>query len=110
MELEIELEIKKNRRHAIRKHIAMPVSKIMENDDICCWVSDIGPGGVKLVRQCASSSSQTVCNLELHLVPGSIYTVVTGRRVWQDDDFEAYEFIAPSFAQQMMIEKMVGNL
>lgn len=87
----------------------MPVTKQMDDNERDCFISDLSPSGVKIWRQDRGRHEQPLCNLELHLVPGSMSTVITARRVWQDEDFEAFEFIAPSFAQQALLERMLDN-
>lgn len=99
----------KERRNGDRKPLDMPVTKQLKEDDRDCFVSDISPSGIKLRRDDYRRFEQALCNMELHLVPGAITTVLAARRVWQDDDFEAFEFVSPSFAQQAMLERLVGN-
>lgn len=98
------------RRNGSRKRIDIPVTKQLGDADLLCRIRDISPTGVRLVRRPGASPGQAVLNLELHLVPGSITTVISARRVWSTDDFEAFEFVSPSFAQQAIIERMLGNI
>ena len=98
-----------NRRNADRRHMNMPVTKQSGDDNFDCWISDISPTGVRIPRVNGDTGSLKICNLELHLVPGSISTVVAARQVWHDEDFEAFEFIDPSFAQQAILERMADN-
>ena len=100
----------RERRNGRRRTVDMPVTKQYGDGERDTFVSDLSPSGVKLRRFTVPSSEQAVCNLELHLAPGSISTVLAARRVWQDDDYEAFEFVSPSFAQQMFLERMVGNM
>jgi hypothetical protein len=88
----------------------MPVTKQAGDRSTYCWVSDLSPSGVKLLRTSRGIDERELCKLELHLVPGAVTTVLAARRVWRDEDFEAYEFIDPSFSQQVFLERMVGNL
>ena len=87
----------------------MPVTRQVGNDERVYFVSDLSPSGVKIRRQGMGGQEQPLCNLELHLVPGAMSTVLTARRVWHDEDFEAFEFISPSFAQQALLERMLDN-
>ena len=87
----------------------MPVTKQIDDDERDCFMSDLSPSGVKICRGHMGGNEQPLCNLELHLVPGSMSTVLTARLVWHDEDFEAFEFIAPSFAQQALLERMLDN-
>ncbi len=87
----------------------MPVTRQVGNDERVYFVSDLSPSGVKIRRQGMGGQEQSLCNLELHLVPGAMSTVLTARRVWHDEDFEAFEFISPSFAQQALLERMLDN-
>ncbi len=97
------------RRNGARKPFDMPVTKQLGDDSRDCFISDLSPTGIKIRRHDYRRYEQPVCNMELHLVPGSITTVVAARRVWQDDDHEAFEFVTPTFAQQAMLEQMLGN-
>lgn len=98
-----------DRRNGARKPLQLPVTKQLGDDSRDCFVSDISPTGIRIKRHDYRRYEQPLCNMELHLVPGAITTVMTARRVWQDDDFEAFEFVGPSFAQQAMLERMLGN-
>jgi hypothetical protein len=101
-----------DRRNGNRKRIELPVTKQTGDAELLCRISDISPTGVRLLRgrRHGFLRDQQVLNLELHLVPGSITTVISARQVWSDDQFEAFEFVAPSFAQQAIIERMLGNI
>jgi hypothetical protein len=99
-----------DRRNGSRKRMDIPVTKQTGDADLLCRISDISPTGVRLLRRLGGAAEQPVLNLELHLVPGSITTVISARRVWSTDDFEAFQFVAPSFAQQAIIERMLGNI
>ena len=85
----------------------MPVYKMVGNASISCRVDDLSSTGVRLARRSGDPLREDVCNLELHLVPNKLTTVVTGRLVWRDDDHEAFEFIAPSSAQRAILEKIL---
>ncbi len=98
-----------NRRNSSRRMMEMPVTKQMGDDERVYFVSDLSPSGVKIRRQGMGGYGQPLCNLELHLVPGAMSTVLTARRVWHDEDFEAFEFVAPSYAQQALLERMLDN-
>lgn len=98
-----------NRRNGDRKAAGMPIYKIVGDKSIPCRMDDLSPSGVRLARLPGSPSDDRMCNLELHLVPNRITTVLTARRVWQDDDHEAFEFVLPSFAQQALLERMLDN-
>ena len=87
----------------------MPVTKQIDDDERDCFMSDLSPSGVKIYRGHTGGNEQPLCNLELHLVPGSMSTVLTARLVWHDEDFEAFEFLSPSFAQQALLERMLDN-
>ena len=93
------------RRNACRKMIDLPVTKQAREVSTDAWASDISPTGVRL-RRFRDENDWSVIDLELHLVPGAISTVIRARRVWKDDDFEAFAFQNASFAQQAMLERM----
>ena len=96
------------RRNGSRRLFDMPVTKLSGELERDCWVSDISPTGVRL-RRFDEPIRDRVCNLELHLVPGALSTVLAARRVWHDDDYEAFEFVDPSFAQQAILERLFDN-
>lgn len=98
-----------DKRNGNRNVVDMPVTKLMNEDNREGYAADLSPTGVRLLRLLDREPTQQVLNLELHVVPGSVSTVVTARRVWFDEDFEGFEFIAPSFAQQALLERVCGN-
>ena len=98
-----------DRRNGDRKAADMPIYKLLGDTSICCRMDDISPTGVRLTRCGEAPGEDRVCNLELHLVPNRLTTVFTGRRVWQDDEHEAFEFVSPSFAQQALLERLLDN-
>ena len=98
-----------DRRNGDRKTADMPIYKLVGDTSICCHLDDISPTGVRLARCGEAIADGRLCNLELHLVPNSLTTVFTGRRVWQDDEHEAFEFVSPSFAQQAILERLLDN-
>lgn len=98
------------RRRSARRKVDLQVTRqsgIEEND---CNVDDVSPTGMKLKRARGTLPSTPICNLELHLVPGAITTVLAGKRIWTTDEYEGFEFVSPSFSQQMIIERIAGNL
>jgi hypothetical protein len=98
-----------DRRNGDRKRFDMPVTKQMGDESRDCLIGDLSPSGIRLRRLGLGEEEQPLCDLELHLVPGSISTVVAARKVWQNDEFEAYQFVSPTFAQQAVLERMLGN-
>jgi hypothetical protein len=98
-----------NRRSAKRRTVDLPVTKQMGEESREGFAADLSPTGARLRRLLDREPSQGLLNLELHVVPGSLSTVVAARRVWFDDDFEGFEFISPSFSQQALLERICGN-
>jgi hypothetical protein len=94
------------RRTFDRKHADMPIFKMVENSAVCCGMEDLSPTGVRLSRR-KGPVSGSLCNLELHLVPNKLTTVLTARLVWRDAEHEAFEFVAPSFSQQAILQKIL---
>jgi hypothetical protein len=88
--------------------VDLPVTKLRRGTSADCWASDISPTGIRL-RRFRDETDWNVIDLELHLVPGAISTVIKARRVWQDEDSEAFAFQDASFAQQAMLERMFEN-
>ncbi|MBN2802094.1 MAG: PilZ domain-containing protein [Deltaproteobacteria bacterium] len=98
------------RRRERRLKVDLKVTRQSGIDDLACLAENISATGIKIRKRAESLPSTSICNLELHLVPGSISTVVAGRCVWQNSDYESFEFISPSFSQQVIIERLTGNL
>ena len=96
-------------RNEARSFLDMPVTKEIEDLKTDYWISDLSPTGVRLARHGAPCHTNPFCKLELHLVPGGLSTVIEARRVWQDDDYEAFEFIEPTIAQRCVLERLLGN-
>jgi hypothetical protein len=97
----------RERRTFDRKPADMPIYKMVGNTAVWCRMDDLSPTGVRLSRGGSASGRDDVCNLELHLVPNKLTTVLTGRLVWRDDEHEAFEFVAPSFSQQAILGKIL---
>ena len=98
------------RRRARRTKVDLSVTRQSGIDDLACYTENLSPTGIRIKKRESGLPLTPICNLELHLVPGAISTVVAGRCVWQDDKSESFEFISPSFSQQMMIERLSGNI
>ena len=104
------MNVASDRRNGPRRMMDMPITKQMGDSEKDAWTADVSPTGIKIRKHGAPAPTQRLCNLELHLVPGAITTVIAARRVWTNNDYEAYEFVDPSFAQQIMLERMVGTI
>lgn len=98
------------RRRATRRKVDLQVTRQSGLDDSNCCVDDVSPTGMKIRKERSTLPSTPICNLELHLVPGAITTVIASKCVWQNDEYEGFEFVSPSFSQQMIIERLAGNL
>jgi hypothetical protein len=98
-----------DRRNCGRHVVDMPVTKVAGPVTREGFASDISPTGVRLRRLLARAPTDKQVSIELHVVPGAMSTVVTARRIWFDDDYEGFEFVDPSFAQQAMLERVCGN-
>jgi len=98
-----------DRRNGKRKAMAMTVTQRVGGASRSCVAEDLSPTGIRMGRSDALGAEQTLCIMELHLVPGAVSTAVTARRVRRDDRFEAFEFVCPSFAQQAMLERLLDN-
>jgi hypothetical protein len=99
----------RDRRNGDRKSADMPIYMLIGDSTICCRMDDLSPSGVRVARCRAAPVDGLTHNLELHLVPNKLTTVLTGRRVWHDDAHEAFEFVSPSFAQQALLERLLEN-
>lgn len=98
------------RRRSNRRKVELQVTRQSGIQDNCCDVDDVSPTGIKIRKEHGSLPSTPICNLELHLVPGAVTTVIAGKCVWSTDEYEGFEFVSPSFSQQMIIERLSGNL
>ncbi|MBN2528256.1 MAG: PilZ domain-containing protein [Deltaproteobacteria bacterium] len=98
------------RRRAPRRKVDLQVTRQSGIQEDCCTVDDVSPTGIKLKKELGALPSTPICNLELHLVPGAITTVLASKKVWSTDEYEGFEFVSPSFSQQMIIERISGNL
>ena len=98
------------RRRAARRKVDLQVTRQSGIEENHCDVDDVSATGLKLKREKGTLPSTPICNLELHLVPGAITTVLAGKRIWTTKDYEGFEFVSPSFSQQMIIERISGNL
>jgi len=99
----------RERRNGDRKSADMPIYEIVGEKSVRCRMDDISPTGVRLGRRLMPGAGGRTCSLELHLVPDRITTVLEARRVWQDGEHEAFEFVSPSFAQQALLERLLDN-
>ncbi|MBN2341605.1 MAG: PilZ domain-containing protein [Deltaproteobacteria bacterium] len=99
-----------DRRRASRRKIDLQVTRQSGIQNDCCSVDDVSPTGIKIRKELGALPSTPICNLELHLVPGAVSTVIAGKCVWSTDEYEGFEFVSPSFSQQMIIERLSGNL
>jgi hypothetical protein len=99
-----------DRRYTKRIKIDLKVTRQSGFDDLPCSTENVSPTGIRIRKSKTALPATPVCNLELHLVPGSISTVIAGKRVWTSDEYEGFEFISPSFSQQMIIERLSGTL
>jgi hypothetical protein len=108
--MEVKMIESTERRRAIRRKVDLQVTRQSGIEEDCCDVDDVSPTGIKIKKEPHALPSTPICNLELHLVPGAITTVIAGKRVWSTEEYEGFEFISPSFSQQMIIERIAGNL
>lgn len=99
----------RNRRVGKRKLVDMPVTKIMSDGACEGYAADLSPSGVRLRRVLDRAPTDEQLPIELHVVPGAVSTVIEARRVWFDADYEGFEFVGASFAQQALLERVCGN-
>jgi hypothetical protein len=98
-----------DRRNGNRKTVDIPVTKIMGDGTREGFAADLSPTGVRLRRILDRAPTVDQLPIELHVIPGSVSTVIEARRVWFDEDFEGFEFVGASFAQQALLERVCGN-
>jgi hypothetical protein len=97
------------RRKTMRKVVDLMVKKLFEGDSYFCRACEISPTGIKLQRLVTSSLDDGLIDIEVPLVAGQLTTAVSSRRVWREGRFEAFEFVSPSLAQQVMLERIFGT-
>lgn len=97
------------RRRAGRMCVDMAVRKYIKGEILSCRACEISPTGIRLERTLGLDSGEQPISIEVPLVEGRLTTAVPARRVWRNREFEAFQFISPSFAQQAMLERMFGN-
>ena len=99
-----------DRRYSRRRKLDLKVIKQSGIEERSCYTDDVSPTGIKLRKKQGQLPSTPICNLEIHLVPEAITTVIASRCVWESEEYEGFEFVSPSFSQQMIIERLAGNL
>ncbi|MCP4604982.1 MAG: PilZ domain-containing protein [Proteobacteria bacterium] len=97
------------RRKANRKVVDLEVRKHSGSDTYYCRACEISPTGIRLKRIFDIGMSGSVVDIEVPLVEGGLTTAVSARRIWRKGGYEAFEFVDPSFAQQIMLERLFGN-
>ena len=97
------------RRRAGRQTIDMTVSKHVDGEVYYCRACEISPTGIRLERIFNPDPGDRPVRIELPLVEGGLTTVLSVRKVWRKGEYEAFEFMKPSFAQQSILEQLFGN-
>ncbi len=97
------------RRRANRQAIDMTVSKHVDGETYFCRACEISPTGIRLERLFNPDPGDRPIRIELPLVEGGLTTVLSARKVWRKGEHEAFEFMAPSYAQQSILEQLFGN-
>ena len=97
------------RRRAHRKMVDLTVSKQMDGNTYFCRACEISPTGIRLERIFNPDPGDQLISIELPLVERGLTTVLSARKVWRKNGYEAFEFIGASFAQQAMLERIFGN-
>lgn len=95
-----------NKRRAERMVVDLGVTKYIGGEAQTCRACEISATGIRLTQAFDDAPIDQIVEIELPLVEGKLHTQVSARRVWQNADFEAYEFISPSVAQQTMLERV----
>ena len=98
-----------DRRRAGRMAVDMAVWKHFEGETRSCRACEISPTGIRLKWDFDTDSGEQTINIEVSLVEGGLTTAVPARRVWCKNEFEAFQFVDPSFAQQAILERVFGN-
>ncbi len=98
-----------NKRRAERISVDLGVTTYIGGEAHTCRACEISATGIRLANVFDDTTSNQLVEIEVPLVEGKLHTQVSARRVWHDNDFEAYEFISPSFAQRTMLERVYGT-
>lgn len=100
-----------DRRRAERMAVELRVTKHVGQAAVMGSACEISPSGIRLRRgENGACEVAADISIELPLVDGKITTCIPSRRVWVDDAYEAFAFTGASFAQQVMLERMFGNI
>ena len=95
-----------NKRQAERREVDLGVTMYVNGEPFPCRACEISHSGIRLALSSREASRHAEVEVAVPLVEGKLYTQVTARQVWSDAAFEAFEFIAPSSAQQIMLERL----
>jgi hypothetical protein len=98
-----------NKRRAERINVDLGVTKYIGGEAHTCRACEISSTGIRLAHAFDDMPLNHVVEIELPLVEGKLHTQVSARRVWQNDDYDAYEFVGPTLAQQTMLERVYCN-
>ena len=98
-----------NKRRAERMSVNLGVTKYIGGEAQTCRACEISATGIRLSHAFDDAPINQVVEIELPLVEGKLHTQVSARRVWKNDDFEAFEFVAPTLAQRTMLERIYRN-
>jgi hypothetical protein len=98
-----------NKRRAERTTVDLGVTKYIGGEAQACRASEISSTGIRLTHCIDNTPLDQIVEIELPLVEGKLHTQVSAKRVRQNDNYEAFEFVAPSRAQQIMLERVYCN-
>ena len=98
-----------NKRRAERRAVDLGIRKIVDGEPFSCRACEISPTGIRLSLNDNENTIACLVELELPLVEGQLNTQITARRVWCNTDFEAFEFVGATFAQQAILERVFCN-
>lgn len=89
--------------------VDLGVTKYIGGEAQTCRASEISSTGIRLTQCLENTPLDQIVEIELPLVEGKLHTQVSAKRVRRSDNYEAFEFIAPSRAQQIMLERVYCN-
>ena len=98
------------RRRADRMLVDMEVQKHLDGESYCCRACEISPTGIRLRRVFEDARERKLIDIEVPLVQGGLHTSLPARKIWSSGQYEAFEFVGPTFAQQAMLERLFGNI
>ncbi len=98
------------RRKMTRTTVDLTVRKHIDGHMYFCRACEISAKGIRLKLNYSGGMAGTSIDIEVPLVQGKLITAVSAKQIWKKNEFEAFEFLGPSFAQSVILERLFGGL